>query len=85
MTPLQVSHRHREVVLALLAIAGVAWWWTARRMAGMDAGPGTDLGTIGWFTGSWAVVMTAMMLPSLAPTLAAYLMLTGGRGPSRWL
>lgn len=85
MTPLQVSHRHREVVLALLAIAGVAWWWTARRMAGMDAGPGTDLGTIGWFTGSWAVMMAAMMLPSFAPTLAAYLMLTGGRSPSRWL
>ena len=29
----------------------VAWWWTVIRMAGMDTGPGTDLGTLGWFTG----------------------------------
>ena len=39
---------------ALLAAAGLAWWWTVERMAGMDAGPGGRLGTLGWFTGSWA-------------------------------
>ena len=38
----------------------------------MDAGPGTDLGALGWFTGVWAVMMAAMMLPSLAPTAAVY-------------
>jgi hypothetical protein len=26
-------------------------------MAGMDSGPGADLGTLGWFVGVW-VVMT---------------------------
>ncbi len=51
----------------------------------MDAGPGTDLGTLGWFTGSWVVMMAAMMLPSFAPTLGAYVTLTERRDPSHWL
>ena len=38
----------------------------------MDAGPGTDLGALGWFLGVWVVMMTAMMFPSLAPTTALY-------------
>jgi predicted metal-binding membrane protein len=85
VTPLQIVRRHPEVVVGLVATAGLAWSWTALRMAGMDAGPGADLGTLGWFTGSWAVMMAAMMLPSFAPTLAAYVALTRGRGPSRSL
>jgi predicted metal-binding membrane protein len=60
------------LVAVLLAAAGVAWWLTADRMAGMDAGPGTDLGALGWFAGVWVVMMAAMMLPSLAPTAAVY-------------
>jgi predicted metal-binding membrane protein len=57
------------VVGGLLAAAGVAWWSTVARMAGMDAAPGTDVGTVGWFTVTWAVMMAAMMLPSLAPAI----------------
>jgi len=60
------------IVAALLAAAGLAWWSTADRMAGMDAGPGTALGSLGWFTGSWVTMMAAMMLPSLAPAAAAF-------------
>jgi len=46
---------------------------TADRMQGMDAGPGTSLGSFGWFAGrSWAVMMAAMMLPSLIPMAGAY-------------
>ncbi len=59
------------VVGGLLAAAGLAWWSTAARMQGMDAVPGTDLGTVGWFTVTWAVMMAAMMLPSLGPAAAA--------------
>jgi predicted metal-binding membrane protein len=55
------------VIGGLLAVAGLAWWLTVARMAGMDAAPGTHLGTIGWFTVTWAAMMAAMMLPSLAP------------------
>ncbi len=38
----------------------------------MDAGPGTDLGTLGFYTGVWVVMMAAMMLPSVWPMAAAY-------------
>jgi predicted metal-binding membrane protein len=85
MTPLVAARKHPEVVVALLAAAGVAWWWTVKRMAGMDAGPGTDLGKLDWFTGSWAVMMAAMMLPSFVPTLGAYVTVSRGRDPGRWL
>jgi predicted metal-binding membrane protein len=71
--------------VGLLVIAGLAWWWTVVRMAGMDAGPGTDLGTLGWFTGSWVLMMAAMMLPSIVPTLAAYATAVRGRAPSSWV
>jgi predicted metal-binding membrane protein len=73
------------VVSMLLIAAGVAWWWTDARMAGMNAAPGTGLGTLGWFSGVWAVMMAAMMLPSVAPTAAVYATLTRRREPSRWL
>ena len=51
----------------LLAAALVAWIVTIDRMWGMDAGPGTDLGGLGWFAGIWVTMMAAMMLPSVAP------------------
>ncbi|HWF32443.1 MAG TPA: DUF2182 domain-containing protein [Solirubrobacteraceae bacterium] len=60
------------IVAALLAAAGLAWWATAERMAGMNAGPGAALGSLGWFTGVWATMMAAMMLPSLAPAAAVF-------------
>jgi predicted metal-binding membrane protein len=85
MTPLLLARRRPDLLAGLVATAGLAWWWTGVRMTGMDAGPGTDLGTLGWFTGSWVVMMAAMMLPSFAPTLGAYVTLTRGRGPGRWL
>ena len=60
----------------LLALAGVAWWSTAVRMDGMDMGPGTALGALGWFLGVWVVMMAAMMLPSAAPTVSVYARMT---------
>lgn len=64
------------LVLLLFALAAVAWWSTADRMAGMDEGPGTDLGALGWFLGVWVVMMAAMMFPSVAPTVALYARMT---------
>jgi predicted metal-binding membrane protein len=72
------------VVATLLAAAGLAWWSAAERMAGMDAGPGTALGSVGWFTGVWVTMMAAMMLPSLAPTAVVFAALVRRR-PSRVL
>jgi predicted metal-binding membrane protein len=79
MTPLHLTRSRPEALAGLLAAAGLAWWWTADRMARMDAGPGADLSSLGWFTVSWTVMMAAMMLPSFAPTLAAYLTTARGR------
>jgi predicted metal-binding membrane protein len=72
MMPLEAARRRPEVAAGLLAAAALAWWWTVRRMAGMDGAPGADLGTLGWFTGTWIVMMAAMMLPAVAPTVALY-------------
>jgi predicted metal-binding membrane protein len=69
------------LVLLLLAIAGVGWWWTARQMQGMDAGPWTALGAFGWFLAVWVVMMAAMMFPSVAPTIALYSRMTRTRSP----
>src|ERR1700681_259333 len=71
-SPLTAMRSELGMVAALLAAAGLAWWSTADRMAGMDAGPGTALGSVSWFTGVWATMMAAMMLPSLAPTAAVF-------------
>jgi predicted metal-binding membrane protein len=71
------------IVGLLFLLAAVAWWSTADRMAGMDMGPGTDLGTLGWFVGLWVVMMAAMMLPSVSPTVALYGQMTRRGGPVR--
>jgi len=71
------------LVMLLLVLAGLAWWATANQMAGMDAGPGTDLGALGWFIGVWVVMMAAMMFPSVAPTVALYARMTRLRSPVR--
>src|SRR5947208_3004202 len=48
-------------------------------MQGMDDGPWTGLGSLGWFLGVWLVMMGAMMLPSVAPTIALYARMTRAR------
>jgi predicted metal-binding membrane protein len=41
-------------------------------MQGMDSGPGTDLGGLGWYLGIWVTMMAAMMLPSVAPMVLIF-------------
>ena len=69
------------LVAVLFVVAGVSWWSTVDRMRGMDNGPGTDLGPLGWFVGVWTVMMAAMMLPSVSPTVALYSRMTRSRAP----
>jgi predicted metal-binding membrane protein len=69
------------LVAVLFVLAVLAWWFTVDRMRGMDAGPGTDLGTLGWFLGIWLVMMAAMMFPSVSPTVALYSRMTKKRSP----
>jgi predicted metal-binding membrane protein len=73
------------LVAALFTLAAVGWVWTAHAMRGMDAGPWTGLGSLGWFLGIWVVMMAAMMLPSVAPTVSLYTRITKERSPlSPW-
>jgi predicted metal-binding membrane protein len=60
------------VTAGLLGAALVAWIVTVDRMRGMDGGPGTDLGGLGWFVGIWVTMMAAMMLPSVSPMVLAF-------------
>jgi predicted metal-binding membrane protein len=56
----------------LLGGALLACIVTYQRMHGMDAGPGTDLGGLGWYLGVWVTMMAAMMLPSVAPMVLVF-------------
>ncbi|WP_037494180.1 DUF2182 domain-containing protein [Solirubrobacter soli] len=79
LAPAFTATRARAGLVALLVgLAAIGWWWTADRMRGMDDGPWTTLGTLGWFLGTWVVMMAAMMFPSLAPTVALYARMTKG-------
>lgn len=60
------------VTVALIAAALAAWILTADRMRGMDAGPGTSLGGLGWYLGVWVTMMAAMMLPSTVPMVVLF-------------
>ncbi len=54
---------------ATLGLAAVAWVVAVRRMAGMDMGVATDLGSFGFFVGVWVAMMAAMMLPGAVPAV----------------
>jgi predicted metal-binding membrane protein len=74
------------LVGALLVLAATGWVWTTHQMRGMDGGPWTNLGSLGWFLGIWVVMMAAMMFPSVAPTIALYTRVTKASTPmAPWL
>jgi predicted metal-binding membrane protein len=68
----RVLQRPLILPTAVLAAALTAWIVTVQRMQGMNAGPGTDLGTLGWYLGIWVTMMAAMMLPSAAPMVLLF-------------
>jgi predicted metal-binding membrane protein len=75
--PVQVG-----LVAFLLVVAAGAWAVTGDRMGGMDAGPGSELGGLGWFAVSWVTMMAAMMLPSIAPMVLAQARVQIGATPA---
>jgi predicted metal-binding membrane protein len=82
LAPAFAATRVRLGIVALLfGLAALAWWLTIERMQGMDQGPGTSLGPLGWFLGAWVVMMAAMMFPSVSPTVALYSRMTRSREP----
>jgi predicted metal-binding membrane protein len=75
--PVQVA-----LVASLLVVAAGAWAVTGDRMGGMDAGPGTALGGLGWFAVVWVTMMAAMMLPSIAPMVLGHARVQIGATPA---
>ncbi|MDX6666953.1 MAG: hypothetical protein QOK04_333 [Solirubrobacteraceae bacterium] len=68
----RIDRRQVGLIGLLLLLAAVGWLVTDDRMAGMDAGPGTDPGSVGFYVSAWVVMMAAMMFPSAAPMVVAY-------------
>ena len=78
-TGAQIGRVRLVVVGLLLILSGLAWALTAARMAGMDAGPGMYPEELGFYVSFWVVMMAAMMLPSVWPTVALYTEMQRGR------
>jgi predicted metal-binding membrane protein len=81
-TPPQSRPVQVALVASLLAVAAGAWAVTGDRMSGMDAGPGNDLGGLGWFAVLWVTMMAAMMLPSISPMVLAHARVQIGTTPA---
>ena len=82
----RAARRHNPVLpwalatyAVLLVLAVVAWMVSDLRMSGMDAGPGSPLGTFGFFISTWVVMMAAMMFPSVGPMVHMYVNIQRGR------
>jgi pentapeptide MXKDX repeat protein len=74
-----LSRSSAPLVGTLLVLAAGGWLITGDRMSGMDAGPGTDPGALGFFLVTWVVMMGAMMFPSIAPMVLMYARVEAGR------
>jgi predicted metal-binding membrane protein len=83
LTTIRLDRRQLGLVALLLVLAAVGWAVTDQRMAGMDAGPGTDPGSLGFYVSAWVVMMAAMMFPSAAPMVVAYARIQRGRREQR--
>jgi predicted metal-binding membrane protein len=75
-------HVRTGLIFGLLLLAAVAWAVTDDRMGGMDAGPGTDAGSLGFWVTAWVVMMAAMMFPSVAPAVTEFAAARAGGRPA---
>lgn len=84
-----VTNQGRAVTLAALGVVlALAWAYVAHLAAGMgrmntamvmpQAHP-WSMAEIFWLIVMWAVMMTAMMIPSAAPTVLVFASIAGGR------
>ena len=74
-----IERSRAALIGALLLLAVIGWTVTDERMHGMDAGPGTDLGTLGFYLTAWVVMMAAMMFPSIWPMVVMYTRVQQGK------
>ena len=62
---------------ALLGLAALGWWWSARSARTMSGGTGMQMGgaaamSFGAFLIAWVAMMAAMMLPAVMPVVRLY-------------
>lgn len=67
-----MTARRTQQIALLLGAALATWIVAVQRMRGVNDGPGTDLGGLGWYLGVWSTMMAAMMLPSVAPMVLLF-------------
>jgi predicted metal-binding membrane protein len=63
----------------LLALAAICWAVVVPRMGSNDSAMGDELGTLGFFIGTWTLMMAAMMFPSVWPTVIVFRRLQAAR------
>ena len=73
------TRRSATLATLVLGAAFAAWLLTVREMQGMNGGPGTDLGALGWYVGAWVTMMAAMMLPAVLPVVLLFARVSGER------
>jgi len=83
-----------STVGVLLALAGLAWWSTARQSQGMDTGMLTGLSdvrgamafdmTAPVFLAMWTTMMVAMMFPTIAPIVLLHRMVMRRQHAGAW-
>jgi predicted metal-binding membrane protein len=77
--------RVSPATIASLSAAAVAWAAVIVVARHMGNGVGTMQLSLPEFTGMWALMMAAMMLPAVAPVASLYLRTISTRRPARWL
>jgi predicted metal-binding membrane protein len=83
--PWRIDGRALALIAGLISLAGVAWAIAGGMMAGMDTGPGSDLGSLSFYVATWVVMMAAMMFPSLSPMVRTYALVQRSRYARRGL
>ena len=78
LTPARPGLVQLGLVGLLLVLAAIAGSPRATRWKEWTPGPGTDLGTLGFYVTAWVVMMAAMMFPSIWPMVTMYASMQAG-------
>jgi predicted metal-binding membrane protein len=83
--PHQIDAVQFALIASLILLAALAWVIARGMMEGMDAGPGSDLGSLSFYVAAWVVMMAAMMFPSISPMVRTYALVQRSRYARRGL
>lgn len=71
------TYASTAVLTATLGLAAISWGAVVLLMHGMDAGVATSLGPFTSFMPMWILMMAAMMLPGMVPTVFRHVQVSG--------